>query len=79
MTLIDFNSDEHNQRLRHYPFLISLGRFSRSCNTFDNPSSGICLLNKTCKFDVCKFHVTVDVYLLVENAIAKEKLNNNKY
>ena len=37
-TLIDLNHDEYNQRLRYYPFMVSLDRWNGSCNTFNNPS-----------------------------------------
>ena len=45
--LIDLNLDEHNQGLCHYPFIISLDRCNGIYNTVDNPSSRICVLNKT--------------------------------
>ena len=41
------NPGEHNQGLRHYPFIVSLGKFNESCNTFDNIQSRLCVINKT--------------------------------
>ena len=35
-TLIDFNLDEYNQGLCHYPFIINLDRCDGGYNTFDD-------------------------------------------
>ena len=40
-TLNDKDPDEHDQGLCPYPFLVSLDRFNKDCNTFDNLSSRI--------------------------------------
>ena len=45
-TLIGLNPDEHNQRLRHYPFLVSLARWNRNCNTVHDPSRRIYVPHK---------------------------------
>ena len=45
-TLIDLNPDECNQGFRYYQFMIILDRYSRSCNTLDDPSGRI----RKCKY-----------------------------
>ena len=47
LTLIDSNSDEYNQGLRYYLFIVNLDRCNESCNTLDDPSGKICVPNKT--------------------------------
>ena len=39
---IDLNSDEYNQELRYYPFMVNLDRCNGSCNTLDDPSERNC-------------------------------------
>ena len=39
--LIDLSSDEYNQGLHHYQFVVSIDRCNPSCNTFDDPSGRI--------------------------------------
>ena len=46
-TLINLNADKRNQRLRYYPFVVSLNRCDGSCNTFDDLSIRISVPNKT--------------------------------
>ena len=45
--LIVMNPNEYNQWLRHYPFMLGSDRRDGSCNTLDNPSCRIWVLNKT--------------------------------
>ena len=42
-TLIDWNLTE----LHYHPFMLSLDRCNENCNTLDDPSCRICVLNKT--------------------------------
>ena len=46
-TLINLNANKRNQRLRYYPFVVSLNRCDGSCNTFDDLSIRISVPNKT--------------------------------
>ena len=46
-TLIDFDSNENNQGPYPYPFMVSLDRYDRICNTIDDASARMCVLNKT--------------------------------
>ena len=41
------NPDELSQVLCHYPFMISLDRCNRTCNTLDDLSVGMCVSDKT--------------------------------
>ena len=40
-------SDEHNEGLRYYPFMVNLDRCNGICNTFNDLSNRICVPNKT--------------------------------
>ena len=44
--LIDLIPDEYNQGLPYYPIIVNLGRWNRSCKTFDDLSDRICTPNK---------------------------------
>ena len=46
-TLVDLNLNKHNQGLRYYPLMVSLDRYNGICNTPDDFSSKICVLNFT--------------------------------
>ena len=56
-TLTDLNSDEYNQVLSYYPFMVNLDRCNGICNTFDDPSSRICVPNKTADVNVNVFNI----------------------
>ena len=45
--LINLNPNKTRQGLHHYPFIVSLDRCKGRCNTIDDPSSKICVPNKT--------------------------------
>ena len=45
--LIDLNSNEYNQGLCYYPFVVNLDRCNESCNTLNDSSNKICVPNKT--------------------------------
>ena len=46
-TLIDLNSDEYNEGLRYYPFIVNLDRCNGSYNILDDPSGRIRVVNET--------------------------------
>lgn len=46
-TLIDLNPDKLHQGLCYQPFMVSLGGCHGGCNSIDDPSSRICVPNKT--------------------------------
>ena len=46
-TLINLHPNEYSQRLRYYPFIVTLHRCVGSCNTLNDLSNRICVLNKT--------------------------------
>ena len=39
--------DEHNQGLHYFSFMVTLDEHNRICNTLDDFSRRICVLNKT--------------------------------
>ena len=45
-TFIHLNSNEYNQVLRYYPFMINLDRCNRSCKVLDNLSNRKCVPKK---------------------------------
>ena len=60
-TLIDLNSDEYNQGLRYYSFIINLNRCNGSCNTLDKPSSRMCIANKTKDINLNVFNMITKI------------------
>ena len=46
-TLIDLNPDDYIQGLRCYPFIVNFGECNGKCNIFHDPSSRVCVPNKT--------------------------------
>ena len=52
-TFIDLNPVE----LNYYPFMVSLGKYSWSCNSADDLSTKICILSKTKDINVKLFSV----------------------
>lgn len=55
--LIDLNPDEFNC----YMFVVSLDGCNGSCNTYDNLSAKICVLNKTEGVNVKVFNIIVGI------------------
>ena len=45
-TIIDLNSDNYNQVLHYYTFMVNLDGCNEICNTLAQPSSKICVPNK---------------------------------
>ena len=60
-TLIDLNSDEYNQGLRYYSFIINLNRCNGSCNALDKPSSRMCIANKTKDINLNVFNMITKI------------------
>ena len=46
-TLINLHSNEYSQGFYYYPFTVKLDRSVASCNTLNDLSSKVCVLNKT--------------------------------
>ena len=79
-TFIGLNPDKYNEGLCYYPVMINLDICNRNSNTFDDPSSRICVSNKTADVNSSVFNVitrinkskkltNVNVNLIVENII----------
>ena len=47
--------------LSHYPFMISLDRGGGSCNTLDDLSSRVCILNKTEDLKLNVFDIITEI------------------
>ena len=47
-TLINLHHIEYSQELCHHSFVVNLDKCAGSCNTLDDPSSRVCVLNKMC-------------------------------
>ena len=45
-TFINLNSNQHYQRLRYHPFMVSFNKCNGSCNFFDDFLSRVCVANK---------------------------------
>ena len=45
-TLINLHPNEYSQELQYYPFAVKLDRCVGSCNTFNDLSNKLCVLNK---------------------------------
>ena len=56
-TLINLHSNEYNQELRYYPFEVNLDRCVGSCDTLDDLSSEVCVLNETGDLNFCVFNM----------------------
>ena len=47
LTLINLHPNEDNQEFHYYPFAVKLDRYVGSCNTLNDLSNKVCVLNKT--------------------------------
>ena len=66
-TLIDLNSDENNQGLHRYPFIVNLDRRNGSCNTHDDLLIRIFVPNKA-------EYVKLNVFNMITTKIKKKHL-----
>ena len=46
-TLINLHPNEYSQKFHYYPFAVKLDRCGGSCNTLNDLSNKVCVLNKT--------------------------------
>ena len=46
-TLINLHTNEYSQKSHYYPFTVKLERCVGSCNTINDLSNKVCILNKT--------------------------------
>ena len=56
------------------PFVVSINKFSGSCNTIDDPYSQICVPNQRRNFQICDYFeelhiVFIEVKLIINNAL----------
>ena len=46
-TLINLHPNEYSQKLHYYPSAVELDRYDESCNTLNDLSNKVCILNQT--------------------------------
>ena len=56
-TLINLHPHECNQELHYFPFAVKLDRFIGSCNTLNDLSNKVCVLNKTEDLNLSVFNM----------------------
>ena len=56
-TLINSHSNECNQELYYYPFVVQLGKCYGSCNTLNNLCYSVCVQNKVEDLNLCVFNM----------------------
>ena len=56
-TLINLHPNEYSQELHYYPFAIKLDRCVGSCNTLNDLSNKVCILNKTEDLNLSVFNM----------------------
>ena len=71
---VDFNPN----KLYCYPFIVSLDRCSKNCNTAEDPSDTIWVLNKIKTLVICIFGNSMGKFD-GGKCNSKQKRNNNKY
>ena len=57
LTLINLHPNEDNQEFHYYPFAVKLDRYVGSCNTLNDLSNKVCVLNKTEDLNLSVFNV----------------------
>ena len=58
VTLINLHPNEYSQEFCYYPFAMNLDMCAGSCNTLDNLSSRVCILNETKHLNLHVFNIT---------------------
>ena len=56
-TLINLQPNEYTPGLRYYPFGVNLDRCARNCNTLNDLSNKVCVLNKTEDLNLSMFNM----------------------
>ena len=57
LTLINLDPNKYTQGLQYYQFAINLDRCVRSCNTLNDLSNKVCVLNKTEDLNLSVFNM----------------------
>ena len=56
-TLINLHPNEYSRGLHYYPFVVSLDKCARICNTLDDLSNRVCVPNKTKNLNLSVFNM----------------------
>ena len=83
-THISLHPNEYVQRLLYYPFAVNLDRCVGSCNTLNDLSNIVCVLNKTKDLNVILFHMITginELKIITKHASCKWecKFDSRKY
>ena len=57
LTLINLHPNEYSQEFHYYPFAVKLDRSVGSCNTLNDLSNKVCVLNKTEDLNLSVFNI----------------------
>ena len=60
-TLINLHHNEYSQELHHHPFVVNLDWSVRSCNTLNDLSNKVCVLNKTEGLNLSVFNMITGI------------------
>ena len=60
-TLINLHPHEYSHKFHYYPFAVKLDRFAGSCNTLNDLSNKVCVLNKTEDLNLSVFNVITGI------------------
>ena len=60
-TLINLHPNEYNQEFQYYPFVVKLDRCVGICNTLNDLSNNVCVLNKTEDLNLSVFNMVTGI------------------
>ena len=58
-TFINLHPNGYSQKLYYYPFAVNLDRYIGSCNTLNDFSNKVCVLNETVYLHLSVFNVII--------------------
>ena len=61
LTLINLHPNDHSQEFHYYPFAVKLDRCVGSCNTLNDLSNKVCVLNKTEDLNLSMFNMITGI------------------
>ena len=60
-TLINLHANEYSQEFHYYPFVVKLDRCVGSCNTINDLSNKVCILNKAEDLNLSVFNMVTGI------------------
>ena len=61
LTLINWHPNEYSQEFHYYPFVVKLDRCVGSCNTINDLSNEVCILNKAEDLNLSVFNMVTGI------------------